>query len=207
MSALEYTKRQGSRLIWLDRPSPAGSQRTACEPAAAMRRDNSTHSRAGPTCKSLAVTKNTTVFARRGTTVSGQRSDGEQALRLYSFDALEYVDPVEPIGRHRHRCRVLGFGKTGASGNVPSIHSMIESTAVKGIGNSTSCGRAHSGRPPTRIESTPSVDARAVRCFSVSAGRPTRSSVFDAMGAGWAGRHPQRGEFCGGMVAQSAADD
>ena len=40
--------RQGSRLIWPDKPCPAGSQRSACDPAAAMRRDNSTHSRAGP---------------------------------------------------------------------------------------------------------------------------------------------------------------
>ena len=174
MSALENTKRQGSRLIWPDKPSPAGSQRNACDPAAAMRRDSSTHSRAGPTCKSLAVTKNNTVFAgaglrRRGSVRMANRPFGSIRSMLSTTST-----PSGPSAGIVTVVRYWGTARWVRVGTFPSIHSVIGSTAVKGIGSKYPVGRAHSGRPPVMIESTPSAAARAVTRLSVSAGRPTR---------------------------------
>ena len=177
MSALEKIKRKGSRLIWPDKFSPAGSQRNACDPAAATRRDNSTHSRAGPTCKSLAVTKNNTVFAgaglrRRGSVRMANRPFGSIRSMLSKTST-----PSGPSAGIVTVVRYWGTPRWVRVGTFPSIQSMIESTAVKGIGNGVGVGAAHSGRPPVMIESTPSADARAVTRLSVSAGRPTRSTL------------------------------
>ena len=186
----------------------AGSQRTACDPAAAMRRDNSTHSRVGPTCKSLASHEEQHGLCGRGTSGVGaacgwrigrsarfvrcsRQRRRRRALRPAS-------SPLSGIGVRRRWVRV---------GTCPSIHSTIESTAVNGTGSGIGSGWAQSGRPPETIESTPSADARASEVLVGLGWSSHHKYVVDAMGADWVGTHPQRGEFCGGVVAQPPAHD
>ena len=206
MSALAYTLRQGSRLIWPDKPCRAGSHRSACDPAAAMRRDNSTHSRAGPTCKSLAATKNNTVFAgaglrRRGCVRMANRPFGSIRSMLSTTST-----PSGPSAGIVTVVRYWGTARWVRVGTFPSIHSMIESTAVKGIGNGIP--RPGAFRQTAGNDRIDSLGRRQGGDALVGLGWSSHQKyVVDAISADWIGTHPQRGEFCGGVVAQPPADD
>ena len=147
MSDLQYTKRYESRLMWPDKPILPGPSARACDPADAMRRDNSTHSRVGPTCKSFAVTKNNTVFA-------GARLRRRDSVRMANspFGSIRSMlsTTSTPSGPSAGIVTVVRYWGTAGwvlVGTFASIHSMIESTAANGIGGKkTSAGRIPADR-------------------------------------------------------------